>query len=68
MASIQVKIERGVHEEVKEFVDQSEKYSGYKAFYEEAARRELERHKKPSENRDLEEIKEMIIEDLNLDQ
>jgi len=66
MASVQVKIERGLHKEVKEFVDKSEKYSGYKAFYEEAARKELERQKKGEFT--MEEIKEKVIEDLDLDQ
>lgn len=68
MASDQVKIEKGLHEEVKDFVDKSEKYSRYKAFYEEAARKELEKQKNKEKDFTVQEIKEKVMEDLDLNQ
>jgi len=57
----QVKINKNLHEEVKEFVNSESTYSSYKSFYEEAVRTHLRRNKEQlsEEQREaIEKVKE----------
>lgn len=64
MASKQIKIDEGLHNQVKEFVDNSDDYSSYKSFYEDAVRRILKEEKFRVRDLSKEEI-EVIREALN---
>jgi Arc/MetJ-type ribon-helix-helix transcriptional regulator len=64
MASVPIKMNKGLHEQVKEFVDDSDDYSSYKSFYEDAVRRILKEEKFRERDLSQEEI-ETIREALN---
>lgn len=64
MASKQIKIDEGLHKQVKEFVDNSDDYSSYKSFYEDAVRRILKEEKFRERDLSQKEI-ETIREALN---
>lgn len=61
MASRQIKIDEGLHEKVKEFVNNSERFSSYKSFYEDAVREKLDKEK--GFNSDMEEKIDKYIEE-----
>jgi len=58
MPSKQIKIESDLHDEVKEFVNNSSRYSSYKSFYEDAVRRTLDEEKE--KDTDIDEIKKKL--------
>jgi len=60
----QVKINKTLHEHVKDFVNSDSTYSSYKSFYEEAVRRHLEREKGEITEADKEVIREIVDEEL----
>jgi Arc/MetJ-type ribon-helix-helix transcriptional regulator len=62
MASKQIKIEKTMHEKVKDFVDKSSRYSSYKSFYEDAVRRTLDEEKKNVEEleQEINKLKEKL--------
>jgi hypothetical protein len=64
MGSVPIKMDEGLHEQVKEYVDQSNDYSSYKSFYEDAVRRILKEEKFRERDLSKEEI-EIIREALN---
>jgi len=55
MASKQIKIDGDLHDKVKDFVDNSSRYSSYKSFYEDAVRRRLD-----EEETDIEELEKQL--------
>lgn len=64
MPSMQIKIDEGLHKQVKEFVNESDDYSSYKSFYEDAVRRILKEEKFRERDLSQEEI-EVIREALS---
>jgi len=55
MTSKQIKIDSDLHSKVKDFVDNSSRYSSYKSFYEDAVRRRLD-----EEETDIEELEKQL--------
>lgn len=64
MASVPIKMNKGLHKQVKKFVEESNDYSSYKSFYEDAVRRILKEEKFRKRDLSQEEI-ETIREALN---
>jgi len=58
MPSKQIKIDSDLHQKVKEFVDNTSRYSNYKSFYEDSVRRRLDEER----SRDVENLKEQMKE------
>jgi len=61
MSSKQIKIDSDLHNSVKEFVDNSSRYSSYKSFYEDAVRRRLDEE----QNKDIEKLQEKMKKYIN---
>jgi len=60
MASVPIKMDEGIHRKVKEFVDNSDRFSNYKSFYEDAVREKLEAEK----NREFRERNQLSKEEI----
>lgn len=63
MSSTQVKILKSLHEEVKDLVDNSDRYSSYKSFYEDAVREKIDKEKNLEYDKDIEEIVDERMEE-----